>query len=680
MPDSAEVQLTLAGGVEALSSIGSVVESVRSLTSEVSELVAVLKRTGGGVSETGTVSGVNSSPLENGGRKREKTKNEQQLADNVAGAKKALEQSNKDSKKNSDDEVKAINQLGKELGKKVDGVARAAGGGGVDLDNGITGVLNSMFGDEKSGKSGFMGLVQKAFGGSGLSGSIFSLQDSLTKLSATSNGLSEGFLSTLGTLGKFAGVAGAAVGMIQMAAKGIDMYQDARDVSISQTGSDSDMTLGLREFAQSRSAALFSGLSEDEAVDIQSRLIAGRAAFGSDAYNEGFGFAQGARLNYTMDAGRATDLYVRAVMRGGMTVEQLNSSLEGLAKTARESDSTMAEMLDAFDSFSSSMESKYGAMGTAMAAQTTDMFGSSESMGFVGGLMGQVDMLSNPYAGEVMNQYLQQGYEYGDAMAMMSIDMLTMPGFYNFRGQEYLYMPLGDGYGSFSEYLMRGDFDGLREALNALYENPQSFFNWPMLLQVLSGAGVQVSIDSKPDDVVGMLEEVYRGRDSATTQSQIGSTGASSYRAGLEAGDISRFAGGNPYVEQGLLASAGMSTGGANTGNTTDIVRTMLNAGVLSESQLRNMDQESVDALARAQYDAYQDFGGGANFESYVKSNADSVSAFNRQISSMYSSGMTDDQLSKIKIEIGYSDQFGQYIEYAHKEFLTQEGRDRGED
>lgn len=363
-------------------------------------------------------------------------------------------------------------------------------------------------------------------GKTGLAGSVMDVGKRLSSMSTQLGTLGESFAGVSKLLGKFASGLGIAATAMEVYQQSVDMLQNMRDVSMSQTGSRNDLSLGFRESMQSSIAAFATGLSEKEAVDIQQRLIAGRVPFDSDRYNEGYQFAQSARLNYTMDVNKAVDLYVKAVARGSMTVDDLNKTLDSLAETAKRTGATMDETIEAYEKMSKTLEQKFGGEGTEMAndlsSQLQDL--NEQQKEYVQNMLGNADLSHGSYVEERVDYWNQKGYGSGESLLLAARD-------YEFAGMggsnsiNLRTLSLGRGERSVYSYVENGDWDGLLSALQNLESTRRG--QYLSFVQDLKRSNLPPEKLDSPEGIVETFKSIYgdAGIGGMTLESQFGNKG-----------------------------------------------------------------------------------------------------------------------------------------------------------
>lgn len=634
-------------------------ESVASAIAEVLDRAKTLGDGGGSVAGNGTVSGANTTALGRGGQGRRANGG----AGDAEGAGAFV-----DADKMADEFIDRVRKktgerVVNEGGQRIVQEASGAGGKASGVIEGLNELMSSLGGNgaNKSGLLKIMDSVADGFGG----------------LAKNAEGLGAMFGQVASVAGRFAGVFGLITGGLALMGGAIDTFQTAKDVAVSQTGSADDMTLGAREFLQARSEALFSGLSDDEAESIQQRLITNRAAFGSESYNEGFRFAQSARLNYAMDVNSATDLYVRAVMRGSMTVEDLNASLEGLAKTSQETGITMTELTEQFTDTVNSLSDKYGSVGAEMATDFFTEMGLTGDQAEFASMMVQGIDLENPDGPDYQRYlgYLQQGMQSGQAAYYTAMDAKAEG---RMQNQALYWQHLGSGDKSFMDYINEGDYSGLEKVLDQ--STPEGQAAWTSLYQRLSkefGADFMKKY-STPEAFIDQFRDIEAKVADTPTASMIGGEGALEIETSsnryynpetMSTSDMLALGGG-----QGLQAAymASQAHGDRVAGGIEDfssvqsgskemdaLVSALVTQGYLDSESMKYMTQSELDSIVREYGQAYIDAGGSDRFSSF----SDFLGKAKSEYSSAYDAGMrSNSQSEQFEVHLVLEGELGEIL------------------
>ena len=499
----------------------------------------------------------------------------------------------------------------------------------------------------KSASDTVLGMLTGSDRKTGLAGNVDEVSKRFGSLSKQLGTMGESFAGVSKLLGKFSSAIGIAATAMEIFQQSVDMLQNMKDISMSQTGSQGDIGLGFREMIQSNAAAFFTGLSTDEATAIQQGLIAGRVPFESDRYNEGYQFAQSARLNYTMDVNKAVDLYVKAVARGSMTVDDLNDVLESLAETARNTGATMDEVFDTYEKMSKDLERKYGGAGTEISNElVSQLMGLTPSQQeYVQNIMGEVDLGHGSYASERISYWHEKGYDTGTSYLLAARDIQAA----GMGGKETISLAalsLGPNMRSVQDYIDDEDWDGLLSDLK--YTEEYRHGEYLAFMRDLITAGYPVETTSSPEKVVETLQDIHgeKGMGGLTKEGEFGYQG---FKETKKRGDYTSetLAGANSYEietafsnswqsETEMMSKLSKATDFSDYEDESEeldaIFHFMVEAGLIDQESFKHMSKEEVYAFVRAFAQQYVDSGG---FDAYSHWNYDIISG-------NYNSGFID--------------------------------------
>lgn len=566
---------------------------------------------------------------------------------------------------------------------------------GIKKALGLDGTANDIDSPQvamKAASDAAQGLAKSLGGGnSGLSKMLGSLSGGLGSAAEKLKGLGDGFAGATKWLGRLGGAAAVAVGAFEVFKAGMDKYQEFVDVAVSQTGSSRDITLGAREWLQVQTSSAFSGLSEDEAAAIQQGLIAGRVPFesanGDYSYNEGFSFAQSARLNYALDAGKATDLYVKSVVRGSMTVDDLNQVLESLSQRASETGITMSELTDTYLESVDNLSKKFGeGYGSQLAAELSNMGLTPEQQATVQGLAGNVNMRYGSHDIEYLKEYKRQGYSDMKAMAMAGLDVFAEKNQYGGAAMP-ISVDLGGGRSIF-DYIKASDWDGLEGALQELrdkYDVGEDVNGviWPQAVTVLREAlGADIKESDSPSAIVDYLKGIMGelSTETATKEGQIGTGGAQAISGQIDSFMNERMMM-SAYDEGGALYGSGYYDSRARDifgvegidANDVDMLKSMLDEGVISEEQIRGLSKEQLWSIVNETGDTYlsaaRERGGGYSRARFLEDAGDSLSSSIARYSSDAFDASRSSGGDELHISFTFSDEFSKVISEKNIEY-----------
>ena len=520
---------------------------------------------------------------------------------------------------------------------------------------------------------------------SGLMRNLGNLGGSLSKLSGTLGRFQDMMSRATSLLGDFAGTVSIAKIGYEVLTRGLDEYQKFADLSISQTGNRDDITLGAREWLQAKVESEFSGLSEQEAKAIQSGLISNRVAFGTEDYNRGYQFVRSTRLNYAMDVDKATDLYVKAVVRGGMTTDELNDKLNALAMQANETGVTMTELTNAYSNALDAFTKMYGAgVGSELATAYAGMYNSPEMQSQAQSAAMGLDTTIGSYDLALYEDYRKQGFDDAAAQLMAATQSGLM------KGGEYadvIQFPLdGRGGKSLYDFIQTQDWDGLEDALQQLKDSGSGM--WLTVTKFLVKNFGMTQIDnSDPHAIADYMRQYFRGAssDTAAKEGQLGNAGVNSMLEGIRSIDSEmQYYTDTSGMSEYLDAQAQKRTG-LGSYDDTRTLRNAIDAGVVTEEQLYGMTQEQVVDMVEglsSMYETARDAAGGSYsrtqfFEDNRSQLAASVSNY---ASDAFSASRTTNDVNNIVITLKFEDGFGQYVTEVSRDYVMRNRLNEGSD
>lgn len=321
----------------------------------------------------------------------------------------------------------------------------------------------------------------------------------------------------LPALGGVAATIGAGAAIVGAVSGGIDLAQSARAASIQQTGEGNDLGLGASMQSQAMYTGLSTGLDTDQAKAVQQGLISGRAKYGTEEYDVGYQFAIGANQDYGMSVENATQLYTDAVVKGGMSMNELNDVMEGLSETVKNTDMSMDEVTQQFLKTSATWEKVTGnsAVGTSYANQIAGYFQEGSQRELATGLVGNIDWTNNVTANNLRQQYMAQGMEEPEAMVRAAQEVASRG--YGTQAQSperWLAMqPLTDGGKTFWEYVNEGDSEGLLNALNSLSTEWENKGGIATIRKALTTYGANSKEISTPEKIVEYMMGYSEGME-----------------------------------------------------------------------------------------------------------------------------------------------------------------------
>jgi len=666
-------------------------ETIDRLANSLEALVEILGDNGGRVSDSGMVSGANSSAVAKSARARKS----QQSASNVAqgnadgdstGGSRLDRRDNAERKdrrdvaeRQGDEEGSSSNLIDALRGfvskrhkreENVDGVVQ----GFVELDEGLEGLTNML-----TNNKGHANDLTRAFNGLG------------NRL----QGLSEGLGGAIPLLSRFAGALGVASTAMELIGAGIDTYQAAKDVSMSQTGRSDDLLLGAREWLERQTQSLFSGLSEDEAGKLQTTLISNRMAFGSDEYQEGYQFSQAARLNYGVEVEKAANLYTSAVYQGEQSVKDLNNALAALSETAQESDATMSEMIAAFEDAIDKLSQKFGDQtGAEISIDLASMGLEGEEIRTMYGLITQFQ--GNSQYGSMYTQMVQQYMDSGDmskggAYSAAAMDML-MGGYGGQTAQSVMFQPLGDTGWTFANLYQNaretGDWDTFERVLQEFKKNDEAYYDsW---VARLTQSGVSLK-STEPQGIREQFEGLFSGIKKSESAELLGENARREYER-MTAVDEGAYY--NYYAESYVnpsdaIASANESyiTQQLNEENPKitnelldEVYQSLVSEGITTTGAVGNLTSEGKYEMLRNTVEAYRNSGESSFGEFLASESGENLKNAWAEYTGMFEGVNTGSEARQIEADVvvKFEGDLGQYLVVEYAKAIDKVGMDNG--
>lgn len=539
--------------------------------------------------------------------------------------------------------------------------------------------------------SGGLGDVASAAGTVGdLAGAIGS--GNLTRITSVLRGAIGAAAPVAAGIGALAAVGGA-MGQVS------DLVQSARSVSIEQTGGGGDLLLGASMQAQAMTTGYTTGLSQQQVEQIQKGLVAGRAMYGTEEYDTGFQFALNANQNYNLDVATATQWYTDAVVKGGMSVNDLNEALEGLAEKAEETGMSMTEVTQQFQRAATTWGSAVGstAIGLGYASEMQGYFTGGSQLNMASTMVGGIDWTNNATANTIRMQYVDQGYSDAQAMTMAARDMAEMG--VGASGPQLLLsrMELTDGGGkTFWDYVDEGDREGLLAALGNLSDAWEMRGGNIAIRQALAAYGVDTSEISNDEDLVDYimgygegLENMEGGEtvdrygdewssikdDASGVKSSL--TGSSLTGSGGDWMDFTLAAGGyldlDRAIDWGSLGSDNMDERGRNR-----VLSVLSQEGLISDEVGMGLNDQTAGELASGLLGMYEQSGDSRTFTEWLTSKeasgevGDYLSQYDR-----YAVESASKQ-SDVNVTIGWADGADQVLRAKVESANNEAGRNDG--
>jgi hypothetical protein len=368
-----------------------------------------------------------------------------------------------------------------------------------------------------------------------------------------------GALKFLGPVGAVLGTAVAGLNLIE---GGIDQFQGLKNSSLEATGSTGNLNVGIEQGIQSKMTEFTTNLSDKDVQTIQQGLMKGGATYGSETYGQGYDWVVGATQERGLSASKATDEYVKSVVKGGKSIDYLNEKFDTLASVAESTGASLSAVQQQQQDFSNTMSSLTGSSTEADAAgvDLTRFFGDASGNSAVaanGFISANGD---NPMFQTNVSQNIASGMDTGQAYAA-AIQQTA----------GYASQTKGSEVEALVDAVLNGDSEKFKSIVNGLKTatglgpngGTKMLAKQVAVQQSLASLfGMQslpVDLFGNPDEVFNMLSDVLVGGANRAQQEDIGEDGVNSMldRAkGLggstEASSI------NTYSEAGIIEMTGM--------------------------------------------------------------------------------------------------------------------------
>ena len=332
----------------------------------------------------------------------------------------------------------------------------------------VNGIIGADIGKTYSGVQSILGDFTKAAGlldNLGVGGGMFAKGGKV--------------MNALGAIGKVLKPVGIALGAMGIAGGLIDTFGDLRQVSLNQTGTASNLGITMGMNAEQQMASFMTNLDSKEIATIQNTLLQNRAKYGTQEYRQGMDFSIAATQQYGISAQKASDMYATAVLKGTMTVEQLNKTLSDLQETVKNTDITMDDAVRDFTEMSANLRKIYGSESAASEASADflGLFGDSEQANTMSAIASKVyeNTGHDYFTAEVARYQREQGLSYNEAVAAFSTDYMNANWGSMWGANDPMTFlaqrPIDTSGRTFADYYKSRDRDGLLRALNELRDN-----------------------------------------------------------------------------------------------------------------------------------------------------------------------------------------------------------------
>lgn len=332
-----------------------------------------------------------------------------------------------------------------------------------------------------------------------------------------------GVLKFLGPVGAVLGTAVAGLNLVE---SGIDQFQGLKNASLEATGSTGNLNVGLEQGMQSKLTEFTTNLSDKDVQTIQQGLMKGGATYGGETYGQGYDWVVNATQERGLSAQAATDEYVKAVVKGGKSVDYLNEKFDALANVAESTGASLSAIQQQEQDFAKTMGALTGSSteADAVGVDLTRFFGDASgnnamaANGFISA------NASNPLFQQNVSQNMANGMDMGQAYAA-AIQQTAA----------YAAQTKGGDVEGLVNAVMSGDRDRFKSIVNSLNDGTLGIDGMAKVVsvqrQLASLFGMQqlpMSITDDPDGVFDMLSDVLVGGANRAQQESMGDEGVTS--------------------------------------------------------------------------------------------------------------------------------------------------------
>lgn len=446
-----------------------------------------------------------------------------------------------------------------------------------------------------------------------------------------------GVLKFLGPVGAVLGTAVAGLNLVE---GGIDQFQGLRNASLEATGSTGNLNVGVEQGIQSKITEFTSNLSDKDVQTIQRGLMSGGATYGTETYGQGYDWVVGATQNRGLSAQAATDEYVKAVVKGGKSVDYLNEKFDELAKVAENTGASMTAINEQQQNFAKTFQ---GATGSSMTGDRVSV----DFAGIFGDETGNSSKVANSLVGYAQNDvYFKQALidAQNSGMDESQSYAYAMQQYTNFYSEQ----------GSPVSKLVKAVMDGDREKFIELWNSKQNqFFNKNDAMKELSKVffgGESIPVDQNDPNALfdflsdPLVNDVNKALTGASTD---GDEGKRLLEVGSQQGDVKdasylydfRAAGGGAFRISGGITDyqnslkLGDKKGAAALNDTIlngdyeslsdeqrgAFVQSMVISGALSEDELSMMSEDDIKRMYGDVSWSYGTYGRGKTSGDYLE-------------------------------------------------------------
>lgn len=365
-----------------------------------------------------------------------------------------------------------------------------------------------------------------------------------------------GVLKFLGPVGAVLGTAVAGLNLVE---SGIDQFQGLKNASLEATGSTGNLNVGVEQGIQSKMTEFTTNLNDKDVQTIQQGLMSGGATYGSETYGQGYDWVVNATQERGLSASKATDEYVKAVVKGGKSVDYLNEKFDALASVAESTGASLSSIQQQQQDFSKTMAGLTGSSveADAVGVDLTRFFGDANGNSAVAANGFISTYGNNPMFQNNVSQNIASGMDTGQAYAAAIQQTVG-----------YASQTKGGDVEALVNAVMNGDRDKFNSIVGELKSASglgidgmaKQISVQQQLASLFGMSQLPMSLIEDPDGVFDMLSDVLVGGANRAQQEDIGEEGVNSMldRA-KELGGSTEASSVNTYSEAGIIEVSSMT-------------------------------------------------------------------------------------------------------------------------
>jgi hypothetical protein len=531
--------------------------------------------------------------------------------------------------------------------------------------------------------------------GSTLGGAASTVAEMLPEGSSLGGSLASGGELLSSVSEAIAPAIGIAAGAAALYGKTMDVTQGnqhlAEEYGMS-TDAGTTWTLGAQMGLEAKKTGFTTGLSEQDATQLQKALMNGRADYGSTEYTQGYDFAVSAWQNKGVDTSKAAQYYTDLVVKGGKSMNDLNDAMNVLTDTVHNSNYTMQEAEQQLADTTKNLSGYTGGNtynAEDMSVELGQYMGNTTLGKSMSGIVGQYNWSTDYYANQTQSQIMSQNPNMSETQASALASMQLMSSGYGLSGSALTYSitPLTENGKTFLQYVQDNDFDGLKSALDTLQsERTNSYgMTWAGLTNYLQTTlGFDQQYTTTADTIVDYAKQFYQGLqgiesgtpENSQWQNEVNSGqtfGQQGWTANIlsDADDtldpLTEYLA-NKNLNDSLKNKSYDASSGADlmagVSNKDQMLSELYKAGSISEKQIDMLTDTSSKDMTSQIAKLYEDSGTSQDFATWIASsdNADAIKSLTSKYTDSSIAAQNSDKSSKVEIKLGWLDSSGDVL------------------